>query len=394
MALTGREGHRPLGPPAPLVGRLRELGALLSKLTGDATPEPLELLAERAAIMGLSRHGSTSCGATTRLIRTGDGWLAVSLAREDDENAVAAWLELDEPPPVPWEAIADAAIRRSTDWLESRAILLGLPAAALPCGQRRPPQGAGPFRALPVHAEGAGETERRRTTAPMVVDLSSLWAGPLCGHLLHLGGAHVVKVESRARPDGAREGPEAFFDLLNHGKRSVALDFERPDGMAALRRLVKAADVVIEASRPRALDQLGLTAENVVRAADGPSVWISITGHGRAEGDRDRVAFGDDAAVAGGLVVWDGEGPCFCADAVADPLTGVVAATAALLALETGKRWLVDVPMAGVAAAFAGPTLDAAMADGPVAAPRARHPAGKASPLGQDTRAVLSALDS
>ena len=39
-------------------------------------------------------------------------------------------------------------------------------------------------------------------------------------------------------------------------------------------------------------------------------------------------------------------------------------------------------------------TLDAAMADGPVAAPRARHPAGKASPLGQDTRAVLSALDS
>jgi hypothetical protein len=63
--------------------------------------------------------------------------------------------------------------------------------------------------------------------------------------------------------------------------------------------------------------------------------------------------FGDDAAAAGGLVVWDDEGPCFCADAVADPLTGLLAATAASIVLATGGRRLVDVALARTAAAVA-----------------------------------------
>jgi hypothetical protein len=83
-------------------------------------------------------------------------------------------------------------------------------------------------------------------------------------------------------------------------------------------------------------------------------VWLSITGHGL---DVDRVAFGDDAAVAGGLVVRDEDGPCFCVDAVADPLAGLVGAAAVLDALATDRRGLIDVSMAAVAASFAGPTL-------------------------------------
>jgi hypothetical protein len=47
---------------------------------------------------------------------------------------------------------------------------------------------------------------------------SSLWAGPLCTNLLGLGGARVIKVESTTRPDGARSGPPAFFELLHHGE--------------------------------------------------------------------------------------------------------------------------------------------------------------------------------
>jgi crotonobetainyl-CoA:carnitine CoA-transferase CaiB-like acyl-CoA transferase len=121
-------------------------------------------------------------------------------------------------------------------------------------------------------------------------------------------------------------------------------------------------------------------------------VWASITGYGRAAPGRDWVAFGDDAAAAGGLVVWDEDGPCFCADAVADPLTGLAAASAILTALREGGRWLIDAAMAGVSAQLAGPTL--AVSGSPeVVAARARPARGRAPALGADTAAVLSTVD-
>ena len=235
-----------------------------------------------------------------------------------------------------------------------------------------------------------GPGPARRPTGCLVVDLSSLWAGPLCGDLLAGAGATVVKVESSRRPDGARRGPRAFFDLLNGRKQSVVLDFASPEGRRALRALLQRADVVIEASRPRALEQLGIGAADIVRA-DGPQVWIAITGYGRGGDGANRIAFGDDAAAAGGLVVWHEERPMFCADALADPLTGLAAAGACLEAMAAGGRWLLDVSMAGVCAGLAGPTLP--MAPGLVpASPRARPPVRAAPEFGADTEDVLARL--
>ena len=85
-----------------------------------------------------------------------------------------------------------------------------------------------------------------------------MWAGPLCARLLGLAGAEVIKVESPARPDGARSGNGEFFDWLHAGHRSLSADFGTREGRTALRALLEAADVVIEASRPRALAALGL----------------------------------------------------------------------------------------------------------------------------------------
>ncbi len=144
---------------------------------------------------------------------------------------------------------------------------------------------------------------------------------------------------------------------MNSGKASVALDLTQPDGRTQLATLLSRSDVVIEASRPRALEQLGIEARHVV--STGPRVWVSVTGHGRTGAGADRVAFGDDAAVAGGLVLWSEGQPYFCADAVADPCSGLVAAAAVVEAIGTGGRWLIDVAMADVAAHLAGPTLDA-----------------------------------
>ncbi len=80
-------------------------------------------------------------------------------------------------------------------------------------------------------------------------------------------------------------------------------------------------------------------------------MWASITGYGRTV---DRVAFGDDAAVAGGLVAYDEDGaPMFKGDAIADPLTGIATYDAIRDALTAETPSLLDISMAGVAALHA-----------------------------------------
>lgn len=395
MALTGRSGARPLGPPAGLVPKLEAIAGLIGERSAAmgqrVRVDPVALLGERAALAGLGRHGDTSCGGASRLLSARDGWLAVSLAREEDVDLVPAWLQRSGPIGDAWEVVAGAVRRSGVDELVARAVLLGLPVGAMPAAPAAPATATAPLAPLPVRAERVACGPVCAILSDLVVvDLSALWAGPLCGSLLAVAGAGVIKVESIHRPDGARGGSATFFDLLNAGKRSVALDLRAEEGRRALEALIARADVVIEGSRPRALEQLGIRAAEVLRGG-GPRVWASITGHGRSGPGRDRVAFGDDAAVAGGLVSWDDQRPCFCADAVADPTTGLVTAAAVLDALVAGGRWLLDVSMAGVAAHLAGPTLPVTSAPA-AAAPRARRPVGRGPALGAHTNAVLARL--
>jgi hypothetical protein len=377
MALTGLP-EMPMGPPEGLVEGVAALGERFDGL------DALSLLGERAAHMGLWRRGTTSCGGSCRLLPTNGGFVAVSLARDDDFDLVPAWLELEDPPataPSAWSAVADAFLHREADELLERAALLGLPVARGGEAAGHPGMVRTPL----------GRADPRPLGGLVVVDLSALWAGPLCGDLLARAGASVIKVESTHRPDGARRGPKAFFDLLNGHKRSVALDFRSDEGAAALKSLVGRADIVVEASRPRALEQLGVFAADAVRDG-GPQIWVSITGYGRAGEAGGRVAFGDDAAAGGGLVVWHKGGAMFCADAIADPISGLTAAGACIDTLAHGGRWLLDVSMAGVCAALSGPTLPAS-AGLAVEVPRAREVEQPAPEFGADTAQVLAELD-
>ena len=374
MALTGRAEGPPLGPPAPLVPRLTATARRIaddSAAMGEPVElDPLALLGERAAACGLTRQGAVSCGGYARLLRAVDGWYAVSLARPDDVALVPAWLEQPGADADPWAALSLTTMDVVT--LVERGRLLGVPVAPLPTP---------PGHDRPVRAVAWGEAEPRRWADLTVLDLSSLWAGPLCASVLGLAGARVVKVESTGRPDSMRHGDPVLFDLVNGGKDQVALDLADPDGQAELRQLVRNADVVIEASRPRALRRMGIDGEAELSHVDGATIWISMTGYGRTPPGGEWVAFGDDAAVAGGLVVTDERRPCFCADAVADPATGLAAAAAALRAIRTGGRWLLDVAMADVAGQLAGATLpvDPDLA-GEVAPPRVRRPGRPFSP--------------
>ncbi len=397
MFLTGPADAPGLGPPAQFVPRVAALAERVERsavaVGGVLRLDPLERLTERAGALGFSRRGRTSCGGATRLLRTADGWIALSLARPDDVELVPAWLGSGGDD-VAWDAIARSVSTRPGRELVRSGGLVGLPIAMLPAARpsaRRPATTPPPFEGLPchpTHLDGASAGPRA-VEDTVVVDLSSLWAGPLCGALLAECGLRVVKVESTRRPDGARGGSPAFFDRMNAQKRSVALDLHTQGGISALQRLLEHADVVIEASRPRALAQLGIDPLRLV--ASGPRVWISITGHGYRGEAALRTGFGDDAAAAGGLVVWHGPDPYFCCDAVADPISGMTAAAAALSALAAGGRWHLDVAMATVAADMAGRTVRVP-AGTFAAAPRAPAASPRAPDMGADTEQVLDEI--
>jgi crotonobetainyl-CoA:carnitine CoA-transferase CaiB-like acyl-CoA transferase len=304
------------------------------------------------------------------MVSTVDGWVGLSLARDSDRAALPALTQsstVDD-----WPALTRWLRTQPSAEVAQRAQLLGLAANVVPS----PP---GP--AVRITPGGL----RRPTGSPLVVDLTALWAGPLCAHLLGLTGAQVVKVESPHRPDGARSGPADFFDLLHAGHASVALDFTDERDRARLRRLIEQADVVLESSRPRALRQLGIDAEATVAAG---TIWTSITAYGRVGSAGELVGFGDDVAAAAGLFVTDGADRLPCGDAIADPVTGVHAAVATAAALRRDRACLIDISMRDITAATLRPvpaTDQTVAAAAPVARPVTAH----AAPMGHDNSSFV-----
>ncbi|MEV0354741.1 CoA transferase [Nocardia sp. NPDC050697] len=380
MALTGRAGGPPLAAPgSPALVVERALERVAAAATGRAPDLPgVSLLGERAAFTGFTRNAPWSCGGRFRAVPARDGSVGLSLARPDDIALIPALVERDDCAD-PWAALAAWARELPARVADERIALLGLPGGALDSPATRPPVLRSP-----------GGLRTRRTERPRVIDFSALWAGPLCTHLLTRTGAEVIKIESRTRPDGARTGPTGFYDLLHHGQHSVAVDFDDPADRDRLARLVAGADLVVEASRPRALRRLGLDAEALVAA--GVS-WLSITARGRGS---DRVGFGDDIAACAGLHATAGDTPVPCGDAIADPLTGAVAAAEAAEVLLDERARLIDISMHDLAAESASgpvPAHTVSLRAGqwwveceagafPVARPAPRPAPGSAPPSG------------
>lgn len=453
MELTGyADGPPQVGPVALMVGaRGAALAlALLRRVAGrcrgspDVAPGPEPdgpaLLGERAALTGFHRNGLTSPGGSTRLLPALDGWVALTIARPEDLDLVAAWtknaLESD-----PWHAAASYVARTEAHRAVERAQLLGLPAAvadepdrsfddeqAEARDQRWPPSpylvdGVRP-RLSPsatVRPSALRAPSKRPQNPGAVADLSTLWAGPLATSLLP---GRVVKVESAGRPDGARRGPERLFHLLNAGKESVVLDLTTPEEGEVLRRLLAQSSVAVESARSRGLAGLGLDPAEL-HDGGAPTGWVRITGYGSTGPWKNRVALGDDAAAAGGLAAATGSvvagsaagapGPLHCGDAVADPLTGLHAAVAGAALQIGGGAHVIEVAMREVVghSLFAGERralddepagthqvvwsgggwrLRCAEGDLPVARPRARRVTGAARPAGADRSRVLASF--
>jgi hypothetical protein len=323
----------------------------LATASGSASLASLDgatLLGERAMRAGLRIPGRTSAGGGCRLFDALGDTIALSLARSADREMLPALFESDELDANDDAAVAACIAQRDAHALLMRGRSMGLAIAAeremRTALEGMPLFGPGSSPAWTELASGPGAgappgAPAPMRTAPRVVDLSALWAGPLAAHLLWLAGAEVVKVESRSRPDALRNTEGDFYALLNQGKTMVAVDLADGEERQALLSLIAASDIVIEAARPRALAQLGIDADQIVRVTPG-LVWISITGHGSVGEAGGWVGFGDDCGVSGGLsaALRSATGRAgFVGDAIADPLTGIFAALAACEAWNAGR---------------------------------------------------------
>jgi crotonobetainyl-CoA:carnitine CoA-transferase CaiB-like acyl-CoA transferase len=194
-------------------------------------------------------------------------------------------------------------------------------------------------------------------TGIRVLDFTQYLAGPSCTRLMAELGADIIKVEAAPAGDPTRtrvpavDGRAGLFVQQNRGKRSLAVDLRRPEGMALIKDLVRHVDVVVENATPGVMIRKGLGYDDL--AAVNPAIIMaSISGFGQYGPYRDRKSFDFIAQAMAGVMHMTGEPdgpPYFVGIGLADTNAGVHAFAGigyALLRRErTGKGAHVDVGM-------------------------------------------------
>jgi formyl-CoA transferase len=180
-----------------------------------------------------------------------------------------------------------------------------------------------------------------------VLDLTRVRSGPTCVRQLADWGADVIKIESPEHLEGGeplggpREGPD--FMNLHRNKRSITLNLKSPEGVAAFKKMVKKADVVVENFRPDVKARLGIDYKTL-RKINPRIVYASISGFGQSGPYVKRPGFDQVAQGMGGLMSITGEpgqGPLRVGIPVADLTAGLFCAMGILVALlerETSKK--------------------------------------------------------
>ncbi|MDI3422385.1 CaiB/BaiF CoA transferase family protein [Streptomyces luteolus] len=187
-----------------------------------------------------------------------------------------------------------------------------------------------------------------------VLDLATLFAGPLAATMLGDFGAEVIKVEHPRRPDPSRghgpakDGVGLWWKLLGRNKRTVTLDLSTDGGRATLLRLAATADVVIENFRPGTLERWGLGWDEL-SAANERLVLARVTGFGQFGPYSHRPGFGTLAEAMSGFAAITGEPegpPTLPPFGLADSIAGLATAYAIMTALAartaTGRGQVVD----------------------------------------------------
>ena len=189
-----------------------------------------------------------------------------------------------------------------------------------------------------------------------VVSLEHAIAAPFCTRQLADLGARVIKVERPGSGDFARgydtqvEGLSSHFVWVNRSKESLTLDLKQPSAIAALKTLLKTADVLVQNLAPGAAARMGLTAE--VLQKDNPGLILcDISGYGNNGPYRDKKAYDLLIQSEAGFLSVTGtpETPSKAGNSIADIAAGMYAYTNILAALlqrgKTGKGSVIDISM-------------------------------------------------
>lgn len=197
-----------------------------------------------------------------------------------------------------------------------------------------------------------------------VIDLSTVVFGPLAGQILADYGADVIKVEApegdltRAIGPAAEPGMSAMFLGVNRNKRSLAVDLKKPEGRAALHKLLAGADVLMHNIRPQKLEAIGLSPKDLT-AAHPRLVYAALVGFGEDGPYAGNPAFDDIIQGLSGfaaLMELRHGRPDYFPTIAADKICAQAAVHAILAALvgrgRTGKGGYVEVPMFETVTAF------------------------------------------
>jgi crotonobetainyl-CoA:carnitine CoA-transferase CaiB-like acyl-CoA transferase len=194
-----------------------------------------------------------------------------------------------------------------------------------------------------------------------VVDFSRVIAGPMCTQILSDMGAEVIKIENPDGGDdtrkgagprvGGEQGESHFFMTFNRGKKSVALDFTKPEGQAIVAKLLETADVMLENFRPGVLKKYGFDYASVARKYPR-LIYLSISAYGQTGPLSDRPGYDPVLQAESGMMSVNGEADgegLRHAIAIVDTMTAihsVAAINAALYARrDTGKGQQIDLAL-------------------------------------------------
>ncbi|MEU4352637.1 CoA transferase [Streptomyces sp. NPDC023838] len=187
-----------------------------------------------------------------------------------------------------------------------------------------------------------------------VLDLATLFAGPLAATMLGDFGAEVIKVEHPSRPDPSRghgpakDGVGLWWKLLGRNKRTITLDLSTPGGRETLLKLAASTDVIIENFRPGTLERWGLGWPELA-AVNDQLVLARVTGFGQCGPYAHRPGFGTLAEAMSGFAAVTGEPdgpptlpPFGLADSIAALATAYAVLTALTARAATGRGQVID----------------------------------------------------
>ncbi len=186
-----------------------------------------------------------------------------------------------------------------------------------------------------------------RPSEVTVVDMTAMWAGPLCTRLLADWGARVVTVEPDARRDGLRGSP-AQFAALDRGKQRVPWDLRRAADRAAFDAAVAGADVLVESFSARVLPNLGYDVDALHHLNPALRI-VALRAFPSSSPEAGWVAYGRGVHAASGLGMVTGE-PVPARFAYPDPLAGLAAYGTVLAALGGAGGTVDEVSLAGAIA--------------------------------------------